>query len=46
MKRKTKFTSRIDVRMTEEQMNKLIDASDKRSITPVQLLRNLIDNLK
>lgn len=45
MKRKTKFDVRIDTRMTEKQLEKLLREADKRQITLNQLIRNMIDNL-
>lgn len=46
MRRKSKFSARIDVRMTDEQMDKLIDVADDLNITPNQLIRNLIDDIE
>lgn len=45
MKRKTKFDVRIDTRMTERQLEKLLKEADKRQITPNQLIRTMIDDL-
>lgn len=45
MRRKSKFKARIDIRMTDEQMDKIVDKADKLNITPNQLIRNLIDQM-
>lgn len=43
MKRKSKFEERIDIRMTKDQMNRLIKEADNQNITPNQLIRNMIE---
>lgn len=43
MKRKSKFDTRIDIRMTKDQFERLIKEADKQNVTPNQLIRNMIE---
>jgi hypothetical protein len=46
MRRKSKFDTRIDIRMTKEQFERLLDKADQENITPNQVVRNLIDEIE